>query len=241
MICRHLQPLLVEALGQFPVVAILGSRQVGKSTLAQGIVSKAWPARYLTLDDRAILDAALRDPDGFIRGLDLPVVLDEVQRAPALLRAVKLVVDQDRKPGMFLLTGSANLLTLKSVSESLAGRIALFELHPFSWAELRRRPEPSPMLDALFEARTTKDVIAVLPKAGEAATKAELAACILGGGYPIPALMKPGRPRRVWFESYRQTYLERYLRDIATVARLPEFGHLLTAAAARTGQLLNVA
>jgi hypothetical protein len=100
MILRHLKPLVEESLENFPVVAILGPRQVGKSTLAQMLPSKRWPAQYLTLDDTTLLDAALRDPDGFIEGLGLPVIVDEIQRAPDLMRSIKRVVDRDRKPGL---------------------------------------------------------------------------------------------------------------------------------------------
>lgn len=241
MIKRHLKPLVVEALGEFPVAAILGGRQVGKSTLAQDLSSEKWPANYVTLDDMTVLDAALRDPDGFVKGLKPPVIIDEVQRAPDLLRSVKLVVDRQRKPGMFLLTGSANLLTLKGVSESLAGRVALFDLHPFSWSELCRMPEPPGTMDALFSCRTAKDFLATLPKPKAPTPREGLASSILAGGYPVPALMETQRTRTRWFHSYRQTYLERDLRDISNVVRLTDFNRLLVAAASRTSQLLNVA
>jgi hypothetical protein len=105
-----------ESLAHFPVVTVLGARQVGKSTLAQMTSSDDWPGRYRTLDDVALLDAALADPDGFVGGLDLPVILDEIQRAPDLLRSIKRVVDRDRSPGRFLLTGSANLLTMRKAA-----------------------------------------------------------------------------------------------------------------------------
>ena len=127
MIKRHLESLVLEALQQFPVVLLTGARQVGKSTLVQALCRGAWPASYLTLDDRTTLDAALTDPDGFIAANPGPVAIDEIQRAPDLLRAIKLQVDRHRKPGRFLITGSANILTLKTVSETLAGRIALHQ------------------------------------------------------------------------------------------------------------------
>jgi len=240
MIPRHLQPLITDALGHFPVAAILGSRQVGKSTLARTLPSRAWPARYVTLDDFALLDAATRDPDGFIDGLELPVILDEVQRAPDVLRSIKRVVDRARKPGRFLLTGSANLLTMKSVSESLAGRVALFDLHPFSWSELARRESPPDSVDRLFECGTAGEFVASLDPKTAMGRKA-FTARVLAGGYPVPALMKSGRTRSQWFESYRRTYLERDLREITNVSSLPDFGRLLVAAAANTGRLLNTA
>ncbi|MBI2001123.1 MAG: AAA family ATPase, partial [candidate division NC10 bacterium] len=105
MLRRHLQDRLIRSLQHAPVVLLTGARQVGKSTLAQTIARTDWKAAYLTLDDRAVLDAALRDPDGLIAGTPTPVVLDEVQRAPDLMRAIKLAVDRSRRPGQYLLTG----------------------------------------------------------------------------------------------------------------------------------------
>src|SRR3989338_8728115 len=142
MIQRHLEPIILDSLESFPAVLITGARQVGKSTLVQSLCKKKWKAHYLTLDDRNLLDAALTDPDGLIASYDGSVAIDEIQRAPDLLRAIKLVIDRNRKPGRFLLTGSANVLTLKTVSETLAGRIALNELYPFSFAEFSRKPKP---------------------------------------------------------------------------------------------------
>jgi uncharacterized protein len=148
MLPRHAATLLDRSMQNFPVVTLTGPRQVGKSTMAQ-----AWAAynhaRYLTLDDRAALDLALVDPDGFLAAHEGPLVLDEVQRAPDLLRAVKRLVDRDHHPGQFLLTGSAHLSTLASVAETLAGRAAVHELYPFSWSERTRKPAPR-TIDDLF-------------------------------------------------------------------------------------------
>src|SRR3972149_4433063 len=147
MIRRYLQDAVLESLKHFPVVLLTGARQVGKSTLAQTLIKASWNATYFTLDDRTTLDAALRDPDGFVNGLPMPVVIDEVQKAPDLLRAIKRDVDQNRKPGQYLLTGSANIMPLSTVSESLAGRIALHTLHPFCWPEFLEKPEPMILKD----------------------------------------------------------------------------------------------
>ena len=241
MIKRHLKPLILDALLDFPVVAILGARQVGKSTLAQDLSSDKWPARYLSFDDFALLEMARRDPDGFVDGLSLPVILDEVQRVPDLLQSIKRVVDKNRKPGSFLLTGSANLLTLRSVSESLAGRVALFELHPFSWPELNGFPSTPKVLDDLFECRTAKEFIGSLPTRAEPISRTDFAGRILAGGFPSPALMKKPASRTRWFNSYRQTYLERDLREVTNVIRLGDFHRLLVLAASNTGRLLNTA
>lgn len=102
MIRRYLQDEILRSLKHFPVVLLTGARQVGKSTLAQELIDKHWKARYLTLDDRAVLDAALRDPDGLVSGTPPPVVFDEVQRAPDLMRAIKRAVDRRRDPGRYL-------------------------------------------------------------------------------------------------------------------------------------------
>jgi predicted AAA+ superfamily ATPase len=228
----------LDSLQDFPVVLLIGARQVGKSTLAQEITKARWPARYLTLDNRAVLDAALTNPDGMIQGLDLPVVIDEVQRAPDLLRSVKLAVDQDRKSGMFLLTGSANILTMSSVSETLAGRVAVHHLHPFSWTEVERLAPPE-VLGQIFKARDSKEMARKLSLSRAPDRTKELQKFILRGGYPDPCLMKSSASRNLWFESYRQTYLERDVRDLTSIAHVPDFNRLLVTLALRTGQMLN--
>jgi hypothetical protein len=229
---------LGRALEHFPVVLLTGARQVGKSTLAEALVSRGRPERYLTLDDRTTLDAALRDPDGFVQGLESAVVIDEVQRAPDLMRAIKLVVDRDRRPGRFLLTGSAHIGTLASVAETLTGRAAVLELSPLSWSEIARRPAPG-VVDALFEARNASELVRAFARRTPPARRAEISNRILVGGFPTPALMKDPVARRLWFDGYRQTYLERDLRDLANVQQLPEFNRLLGLLALRTGQVVN--
>lgn len=237
---RHLHQRLAHSLRHFPVVMLVGARQVGKSTLAQALATEAWPARYLTLDDRTVLDAALLDPDGFIRQAGQPAIIDEVQRAPDLLRAVKLEVDRDRQPGRFLLTGSANILSLSTISETLAGRVAVHHLRPFSWSELRRTA-PSPLLDLVFEARNARELVDQLHARQPPEAVADLKDFILSGGYPEPALMTSSEARHTWLESFRKTYIERDLRDIAQIANLPEFSRLMTTLNLRTAQLLNIA
>ena len=134
---RPLHTRLAEALADTPVVALLGPRQCGKSTLAQ----LGSPGRnYVSFDDETLLRTARDDPAGFVATLPDPVTLDEVQRVPELFRAIKLSVDRDRRPGRFLLTGSADLLLLPRLSESLAGRIEILSLHPLTEAEKNRAP-----------------------------------------------------------------------------------------------------
>jgi hypothetical protein len=238
MISRHLSGRIVESLKGFPVVLLIGPRQVGKSTLVQGLARGKWRARYLTLDDPTVLGAAVARPDGFLGETAPPLILDEVQRAPDLLRAVKLVVDRSRRPGMFLLTGSANVLTLSTVSETLAGRVAVHELHPFSWGEIHRRRPPA-VIDQLFKARDARAALGLFPSKCPAERTAEWRKLILTGGFPQPALARSAAVRRTWFDSYRQTYIERDLRNLASLEHLPEFTRLLTVLALRTGQELN--
>src|SRR3972149_4261159 len=148
MLYRQITGPLLEALADTPVVLLHGARQTGKSTLAQWLAGEKHKARYLTLDDGGVLAAARGDPSGFIDGLEGPVVLDEVQRAPELFLAIKASVDRDRKPGRFLLTGSANVLLLPRLSESLAGRLEVLKLWPLSQGEIEGLKEG--FVDALF-------------------------------------------------------------------------------------------
>jgi predicted AAA+ superfamily ATPase len=239
MIRRYLQNQILDSLKHFPVVLLTGARQVGKSTLAQELIKSHWKAAYVTLDDRTVLDSCLLDPDGFISGTPTPVVIDEVQRAPDLLRAIKRRIDQDRKPGQYLLTGSANIMTLATVSETLAGRIALHNLHPFCWAELLKRPLPN-VLNKIFEIRTSKDLIKWLPGGPIGDSRNRIRNFILSGGYPTPALLRSGAARHRWFFSYRQTYLERDLLQIKSIENIPDFNRLVSMVAFRTGGLLNL-
>jgi len=193
----------------------------------------------MTLDDPTVRGAALARPDSFLEETGLPLVIDEVQRAPELLRAVKLVIDRSRRPGMFLLTGSANVLTLSRVSETLAGRVAVHELHPFSWSELSRR-RPRGVIDALFRARDARAALGLFRSECPAERTAEWRRLVLTGGFPQPALARSAAARKTWFDSYRQTYIERDLRDLASLEHLPELTRLLTVLALRTGQELNV-
>ena len=239
MIRRYLQDAVLESLKHFPAVLLTGARQVGKSTLAQALIKASWKATYFTLDDRTALDAALRDPDGFVNGLPMPVVIDEVQKAPDLLRAIKRDVDQNRRPGQYLLTGSANIMTLTTVSESLAGRIALHSLHPFCWPEFLEKPEPVILKD-LFSGIDSKKLLKTYPRTSLKDYKPRLIERMLKGGYPTPALMESDQAREQWFSSYRQTYLERDLLNIKAIENLPDFNRLLSLAALRTGRLLNL-
>jgi predicted AAA+ superfamily ATPase len=224
---------LRERFAVMPVVVLSGSRQCGKSTLA-GVVAPP-RARTATFDDMDALELARRDPEALLGGAAC-VVLDKVQRVPELLLSVKKAVDRDRRPGRFLLTGSANLLLMRQVSESLAGRASYVTLWPMTRRE-RLGLGTAGAWDALLSARdeSWEDVLDA-----EDAPAADWREEAVRGGYPVPAVhLRRTADRAVWFEGYVRTYLERDLRDLAGIAALPDFARVLRATALRLGQLLN--
>jgi predicted AAA+ superfamily ATPase len=230
---RLVSGALAERLRVMPAVVVTGARQTGKSTLAAELVPGG--RRYVTLDDLDTLDAARRDPEALVGGKD-PITLDEVQHEPALLRAVKRAIDRDRVPGRFLLTGSANLLLMRRVSESLAGRASYLTLWPMTRREQRglgrcgRWEELVATPDAAW-----RDLVA-----GEASESDDWRALARRGGFPTPALQLTGsRDRQIWFDGYVRTYLERDLQDLAAISGLPDFRRLMRAACLRIGQLVN--
>lgn len=224
---RELAPLLQQALQTFPVVVVTGLRQAGKTTFLQQD-ERFQDRRYLTLDDYATLEAARLQPEALTGGEE-PVTIDEVQRSPDLLLAVKREVDRRRTPGRFLLSGSANLALLEGVSDSLAGRALYLTLHPFNRRELTGQTGEPPFLIRFLEKPALPSNPAVEP-----ISEAE----ILDGGLP-PVALGDAASRELWFLGYEQTYLERDLRDLSQVADLVAFRNLLRLAALRTGQMLN--
>lgn len=224
---RHLSRVLAEAMTDTPVVCLLGPRQSGKTTLARSID----PQRgYFSLDERNYLYLAMNDPAGFIRGLPDRVTLDEVQRAPGLLTEIKRAVDEDRRPGRFLLTGSANLLFLPQVAESLAGRMEVVHLHPLTEAEKERNP--GNFLRVLLDAALQS---AIATKHSETTSLAER---LVSGGYPEPNRRDPARARR-WHRQYLRSLIDRDIRDVARIKDSSEVARLLELLALRTAELLN--
>jgi uncharacterized protein len=224
---------LADRLRVMPAVVVTGARQAGKSTLAEQLV--AGTRRYATLDDLDTLDAARRDPEVLVGGPGA-VTLDEVQREPELLRAVKRAIDRDRKPGRFLLTGSANLLLMRQVSESLAGRASYLTL----WPMTRREQRGLGKCGRWEELLETPDAEWRELLAAEKDMPEEWQALALHGGFPTPALhLTKAADRRIWFDGYVRTYLERDLQDLATISSLPDFRRLMRAACLRMGQLVN--
>jgi hypothetical protein len=207
---------------------LTGARQTGKTTLTQALE----PARtYFTLDDVGILDQAERNPDSLLA--TRPVILDEVQRAPQILLAVKRAVDTSRRAGDFILTGSANLLLMKQVAETLAGRAIYLDLPPFCPTEWQERKGALSPLDRLFapdfDWREWPD------------EPGDWTRWLLRGGFPPALEINSEADRGLWFAAYVQTYLERDLRQLSAISSLPDFQRLMMLAAQRTGKLLNQA
>ncbi|HVT18773.1 MAG TPA: ATP-binding protein [Thermoanaerobaculia bacterium] len=231
---RLLESQLEFLLRTFPAVIVTGARQTGKSTLVRQIPGSP-PRIYLTLDDLDVLERARQEPAALVE-TSTPVTLDEVQRSPDLLLAVKRSIDEQRTPGRFLLTGSANLLLLRRISETLAGRAAHLTLWP-----LTRREQlglgAAGAWSRLFAA-PDRDWPELL--AAESAPDEDWKALARRGGYPTPAY-EFGDPdaRSAWFAGYTRTYLERDLQEISSVASLVDFRRLMRVACLRLGNLVN--
>lgn len=226
---RHLAPTLIEALQDTPVVCLLGPRQCGKSTLAQ----RCDPDRdYISLDDRNYLELATNDPEGFLDGLGERITIDEIQRAPELTLAIKRSVDANRRPGRFLLTGSANLLQLPRLADSLAGRMECLYLHPLSESE--KSGSAGEFLKIWMSGRLPQTFP---PSHGPAPS--ELPGRLVAGGYPDATFRSPKRARR-WQQQYLQSIIERDIHDVAEVKNGQDVTRLLEFLSNQTASLLNV-
>ena len=234
MIRRHITEHLLQALADTPVVLVNGARQTGKSTLVQSAELTGHDRQYLTFDDPGVLAAAKRDPNGFLAGLNTPVTLDEMQHVPELFPAIKVAVDRKREPGRFLLTGSANVMLLPRLSESLAGRMEILTLWPFSQGEMNSVSEG--FIDALFSKQPVWS-----SGRSSAVGRDELIEKVLAGGYPPVVARNLGARRKAWFQSYLMTILQRDVRDLANVTDVMAVPRLLSIVATRAGGLLNFA
>lgn len=229
LIERHIRPLVVEALAEARVVCVLGARQVGKTTLVRSLADGDYPARYVSLDDPAALDLARTDPSGFVAVPDR-LVIDEVQRAPDLLLAIKRVVDSDPTRGRFLLTGSANILTLPQIADALPGRVDYLTLWPLSQGELEGAR--SSFLDRLFAGEVSQ-------LRGADVGRQAYAERIVRGGFP-EAVGSSGARRRRFFSGYVDSILGREVGELAMVKDSEVAGRVLRLTAARSAALANL-
>ena len=226
MYTRFAQRRVEEALSDTPVVLIVGPRRSGKTTLARNLAQAG--RRYITLDDQTTLESAQSDPGGFIRGLDLAII-DEIQRVPELLLAVKKTVDEDDRPGRFLLTGSANVMTLPRVADSLAGRIETIRMLPLARAEIDGHTPG--FLERVFDGKLLNQPNAIV---GD-----DLVRLVLLGGFPEAIRRDNERRRQDWLRSYLASILTRDLRDIADIAKMTELPKFVQLLAEHSGQLVN--
>lgn len=229
---RYSEAPLREALQDTPVVLVHGSRQCGKTTLAQTVGEELGYA-YISLDDDNHLQSAKADPVGFVQSLPEHVILDEIQRAPELFTSIKASVDQNRQPGRFIMTGSANILLLPKLADSLAGRMEVLRLRPLARCEIAGK-KPT-FLQRLFQADFTEVAHAGgLSRLGES-----LADIICDGGYPAAIARSTERRRANWYRDYSTALIQRDIRDIANIRNLDSLPKLLALAASQTARLFN--
>jgi predicted AAA+ superfamily ATPase len=226
----------MEALSDTPVVFLRGARQTGKTTLVRQLAGDSIGAensrRYISLDSATALAGALDDPTGFLRGQKKPIIIDEAQRAPALMLAVKEDVDRERQAGRYLLTGSANILTLPGIADSLAGRMEVLTLYPFSQGEIQGVQED--FIQALFQKDFPQSPATFPPKEN-------LLAAMAFGGYPEVLARSSPKRRAAWFDSYITTLVERDVRDMANIQDISGLIRLLRLLGARSATLHNQA
>jgi len=224
---RLAHPLVLTGLGDTRVVVILGARQVGKSTLAEEIAAHDYPMEIVTLDERTLREAANADPAGFLAGFQRPLLIDEVQRAPDLLLAIKEIVDNDQRSGQFLLTGSANILTAPRIRDALTGRAEYITLWPLSQVELNGAT--ANFVDRLFSADPPNI-------AGAPTGRAAFVDMVARGGFPEAQRREADRRRR-WYRDYINSLVERDLRDISGAQMLRVVPGLLRLVASQAANL----
>ncbi len=220
---RLLKPILKEAIQEFPAVFIAGARQVGKSTLSMELADN-----YITFDDINAYLSAKNDPIGFINHLKVPVVLDEVQKVPEIFNVIKQRIDQNRKANQFILTGSINLLKFSNVKESLAGRLAIFELFPLSIYEIQNKNEN--LIEKLFSGNILKQ---------KSISNLNIWEFVLKGGFPEIHKIESKKMRYIWFSSYVSTYVEKDVIEIGEIRNIDKFLNLLHILASYSGNILN--
>lgn len=240
MLKRYTTDLIKQSLKDFPAVLLIGARQVGKSTVAKQLVKEGICQEYISFDDMSNLQLALADPDGFLERFTESVALDEIQRVPDLMRALKKRIDANRIPGQFLLTGSANVLAMPQVSESLAGRVDVINLEGLSLGEVLEQNNPPAFLELLFSEGGVKSIIhryMELRKQLPLLSRHFCEDLLYYGGFPEVWAKKSPTFTRRWFASYQKTYIERDVRDVSRSIDLMPFSKLLELSALRTANL----
>ena len=225
---RILARTIQKAMKSFPAIVVTGPRQSGKTTLLKMLFAKSH--RFVTLEDPDVRMRAKEDPLRFLEQFRPPVIIDEIQYVPELLSYIKTKIDQKRRPGQWLFTGSQNFVLMHGISQSLAGRAAVLSLLPFSFSE------------RIEQGERTKEMIDWLKGLNlhqKCESKVSLIELILRGNYPEIA-SKRSVDRQLWCGSYISTYLERDVRNLAQVGDLAQFERFLKLCAIRTGQILNL-
>lgn len=233
LVQRRLASILIEALEDTPVVLIHGARQCGKTTLARQVGGEQG-YHYLNFDDDTQRAAAQADPTGFVAGLPDRTILDEIQHLPGLFSAIKASVDHNRTPGRFMLTGSANVLLLPKLADSLAGRMAILNLRPLAQCELSGGPADIP--GQLFDTGFTD----ALPHGQYARLGEALAEILVHGGYPAVLARNSERRRQKWYSDYANSLIQRDIRQLSRIQNLDILPRLLTLAAGQTARLFQV-
>ena len=227
MFPRFLKSQIANTLDFSRVTAVIGPRQAGKTTLVNALTSK--DRQFFTLDDHFIYEQASEDPIGFIRRID-KCCIDEIQRVPELIRAIKMSVDADRRPGRFLVTGSADILTLPTISESLAGRMVIHKLFPLAQSEIEGKQSLS--IDDLISGN-------LKPFTETSFIPDDLENRVLSGGYPDMYNCKSENAKRIWARNYIETMLSREFKDISSAYKFIELFKFLEACAIQTSQLVD--
>jgi len=236
---RTIEPKISKLFEIFPIVSITGPRQSGKSTLIKHYTKQQkekW--EYISLDNRDTLLSIKEDPTLFAKSIKSNIAIDEAQKAPELFHSLKQLVDE-KPPYKIILSGSANFLLLKSISESLAGRVGLLELEPFSVAEAYNLKQNN-LVSKIIESSSIDELHSKLAKLQRRKiTDEQLLDFILYGGFPKLQELKPEQ-KWIWFAQYISTYIERDLRDLSQIANLDAFQKVYKLFAFQTAQLLNM-
>lgn len=226
---RNITSNIKNALKDTPAILINGARQTGKSTLAKDIISNVRGAEYFTMDDIVTMNSAINDTDEFVAGFNKPVVLDEVQKVPQLFPAIKKSIDNNRKPGRFILTGSANIFHISKISESLAGRMEIQTLYPLSQGEISGIKEG--FIDYVFKSNSKFNISNISTK--------KVWAEVIRGGFPEAVVRKNSERRKAWFASYLTNILQKDIRDISNIEGLTDMPRLLKLIAVRAATMFN--